>query len=135
MSFDNDEIQIEYIKTVERSKSNTHRISELQESLKLFQDETRGEISKIHEEYKILYELTSSIKSLNQTVATTNEKVDEIKEQQNVMNKKITDLENAPGKEALKFEKSLKEKVIVSIVMAIVGFAIGVIFPFLSQYV
>ena len=68
-------------------------------------------------------------------MATTNEKVDEIKEQQNVMNRKITDLENAPGKEALKFEKSLKEKVIVSIVMAIVGFAIGVIFPFLSQYV
>ena len=54
MSFDNDEMQVEYIKTVERSKSNTHRISELQESLKLFQDETRAEIGKIHEEYKIL---------------------------------------------------------------------------------
>ena len=137
MDYSNDgknDMQVEFIKTVERSKSNTHRLDRVQETLNNFQAETREEIHKIHEEYKVLYELTSSIKTLSQVVSSTNEKVDSIKEQQELMNQKITDLENAPGKEALKFEKSLKEKIITSIVIAIIGFAIGVFFPFLSSY-
>ena len=72
-------MQVEFIKTVERSKSNTHRLDRVQETLNNFQAETREEINKIHEEYKVLYELTSSIKSLSQVVSSTNEKVDSIK--------------------------------------------------------
>ena len=113
-----------------RAKSNEHRINEIVDNIKIHQEESREEFAKLREENKALYELSASIKTLNQTVVITNEKIDDVKEKQEAMNTKITALENAPAKEALKFNKSVKEKIIMAVVMAIVGFAIGIIFPF-----
>lgn len=113
-----------------RAKSNEHRINEIVDNIKIHQEESREEFAKLREENKALYELSASIKTLNQTVVITNEKIDDVKEKQEAMNTKITALENAPAKEALKFNKSVKEKIIMAVIMAIVGFAIGIIFPF-----
>ena len=113
-----------------RSKNNEHRINDVVDIIKINQEESRNEFAKLREENKALYELSASIKTLNQTVVITNEKIEDVKEKQEVMNTKITALENAPAKEALKFNKTVKEKIIMAIIMAIVGFAIGIIFPF-----
>ena len=113
-----------------RAKSNEHRINEIVDNIKIHQEESREEFTKLREENKALYELSASIKTLNQTVVITNEKIDDVKEKQEAMNTKITALENAPAKEALKFNKSVKEKIIMAVIMAIAGFAIGIIFPF-----
>lgn len=113
-----------------RAKNNEHRINDVVDIIKINQEESRNEFAKLREENKALYELSASIKTLNQTVVITNEKIEDVKEKQEVMNTKITALENAPAKEALKFNKTVKEKIIMAIIMAIVGFAIGIIFPF-----
>lgn len=113
-----------------RAKSNEHRINDVVDIIKANQEESRNEFAKLREENKALYELSASIKTLNQTVVITNEKIEDVKEKQEVMNTKITALENAPAKEALKFNKTVKEKIIMAVIMAIAGFAIGIIFPF-----
>lgn len=113
-----------------RAKSNEHRINDVVNIIKTNQEESRNEFAKLREENKALYELSASIKTLNQTVIITNEKIEDVKEKQEVMNTKITALENAPAKEALKFNKAVKEKVLMAVIMAIAGFAIGIIFPF-----
>lgn len=113
-----------------RAKNNEHRINDVVDIIKINQEESRNEFAKLREENKALYELSASIKTLNQTVVITNEKIEDVKEKQEVMNTKITALENAPAKEALKFNKAVKEKVLMAVIMAIAGFAIGIIFPF-----
>lgn len=113
-----------------RAKSNEHRINDVVDVIKTNQEESRNEFAKLREENKAIYELSASIKTLNQTVVITNEKIEDVKEKQEVMNTKITALENAPAKEALKFNKAVREKIIMAVIMAIVGFAIGIIFPF-----
>lgn len=113
-----------------RAKNNEHRINDIVDSIKIHQEESREEFAKLREENKALYELSASIKTLNQTVVITNEKIEDVKEKQEVMNTKITALENAPAKEALKLNKAVKEKVLMAVIMAIAGFAIGIIFPF-----
>ena len=113
-----------------RAKNNEHRINDVVDIIKINQEESRNEFAKLREENKALYELSASIKTLNQTVVITNEKIEDVKEKQEVMNTKITALENAPAKEALKLNKAVKEKVLMAVIMAIAGFAIGIIFPF-----
>lgn len=113
-----------------RAKNNEHRINDVVDIIKINQEESRNEFAKLREENKALYELSASIKTLNQTVVITNEKIEDVKEKQEVMNTKITALENAPAKEALKFNKAVREKILMAVIMAIAGFAIGIIFPF-----
>ena len=113
-----------------RAKNNEHRINDVVDIIKINQEQSRNEFAKLREENKALYELSASIKTLNQTVVITNEKIEDVKEKQEVMNTKITALENAPAKEALKLNKAVKEKVLMAVILAIAGFAIGIIFPF-----
>jgi len=108
----------EITETSERSKSNSHRL-----------DEMEGDIKSLKEENKTLYEMSASIKSMTDGIVSIKEDVKEIKSEQGEMKSEISDLKNAP----IQFKASAFDsawKFIVTVVATgLISFVLGNCFP------
>ena len=108
----------EITETSERSKSNSHRL-----------DEMEGDIKSLKEENKTLYEMSASIKSMTDGIVSIKDDVKEIKTEQGEMKSEIQDLKNSPTKTKAQWVDNIGRLVITSIVTGIVAFLLGNCFP------
>lgn len=108
----------EITETSERSKSNSHRL-----------DEMEGDIKSLKEENKTLYEMSASIKSMTDGIVSIKDDVKEIKTEQGEMKSEIQDLKNSPTKTKAQWVDNIGKLVITSIVTGIVAFVLGNCFP------
>lgn len=108
----------EITETSERSKSNSHRL-----------DEMEGDIKSLKEENKTLYEMSASIKSMTDGIVSIKDDVKEIKSEQGEMKNEIQDLKNSPIKTKAQWVDNIGRLVITSIVTGIVAFLLGNCFP------
>ena len=108
----------EITETSERSKSNSHRL-----------DEMEGDIKSLKEENKTLYEMSASIKSMTDGIVSIKDDVKEIKTEQGEMKSEIQDLKNSPTKTKAQWVDNIGKLVITSIVTGIVAFLLGNCFP------
>ena len=108
----------EITETSERSKSNSHRL-----------DEMEGDIKSLKEENKTLYEMSASIKSMTDGIVSIKDDVKEIKSEQGEMKTEIQDLKNSPTKTKAQWVDNIGKLVITSIVTGIVAFLLGTLSP------
>ena len=108
----------EITETSERSKSNSHRL-----------DEMEGDIKSLKEENKTLYEMSASIKSMTDGIVSIKDDVKEIKTEQGEMKSEIQDLKNSPTKTKAQWVDNIGRLVITSIVTGIVAFLLGTLSP------
>ena len=108
----------EITETSERSRSNSHRL-----------DEVEDDIKSLKEENRTLYEMSASIKTLTDGVVSIKEDVKEIKSEQGEMKTEIQDLKNSPTKTKAQWVDNIGKLVITSIVTGIVAFVLGNFFP------
>lgn len=84
-----------------RSRSNEHRLG--------IHD---NEIRKLLERQDAIYDLTSSVKSIATDMTYIKEDVKEVKSGQDILNEKVTFLENRPANEAKKKMENMMEKLL-----------------------
>ena len=108
----------EITETSERSKSNSHRL-----------DEMEGDIKSLKEENKTLYEMSASIKSMTDGIVSIKDDVKEIKSEQGEMKTEIQDLKNSPTKTKAQWVDNIGRLVITSIVTGIVAYLLGTLSP------
>ena len=102
----------------ERSKSNSHRL-----------DEVEDDIKDLKEKNATLYEMSASIKNLSEGIIDIKTNVKEIKTEQGEMKNEIQDLKNSPTKAKAQWVDNIGKLVITSIVTGIVAFLLGKCFP------
>lgn len=102
----------------ERSKSNSHRL-----------DEVEDDIKDLKEKNATLYEMSASIKNLSEGIIDIKTNVKEIKTEQGEMKNEIQDLKNSPTKTKAQWVDNIGRLVITSIVTGIVAFLLGNCFP------
>ena len=102
----------------ERSKSNSHRL-----------DEVEDDIKSLKEENRTLYEMSASIKSMTDGIVSIKDDVKEIKSEQGEMKTEIQDLKNSPTKTESQQVDNIGMLVIRSIVTGIVAFLLGTLSP------
>ena len=102
----------------ERSKSNSHRL-----------DEVEDDIKSLKEQNRTLYEMSASIKTLTDGVVSIKEDVKEIKSEQGEMKNEIQDLKNSPTKTKAQWVDNIGRLVITAIVTGIVAFLLGTLSP------
>ena len=108
----------EITETSERSKSNSHRL-----------DEMEGDIKSLKEENKTLYEMSASIKSMTDGIVSIKDDVKEIKSEQGEMKNEIQDLKNSPTKTKAQWVDNIGKLVITAIVTGLISFVLGNCFP------
>ena len=108
----------EITETSERSKSNSHRL-----------DEMEGDIKSLKEENKTLYEMSASIKSMTDGIVSIKDDVKEIKSEQGEMKNEIQDLKNSPTKAKAQWVDKAIGAVCGAIGMGILGYVLSVISP------
>lgn len=102
-------------KAEERSKSNSHRIEEIEETVK-----------EIAADQKAIYKLATSVEVIAQRVSNIDEKVDGLRttvdnnakawqETEKRLTDKINDVENRPAKETFKNVNAVKVAIITAI--------------------
>ena len=102
----------------ERSKSNSHRL-----------DEVEDDIKDLKEKNATLYEMSASIKNLSEGIIDIKTNVKEIKTEQGEMKNEIQDLKNSPAKSKAQWVDNIGKLVITSIITGIVAFVLGNCFP------
>ena len=102
----------------ERSKSNSHRL-----------DEVEDDIKDLKEKNATLYEMSASIKNLSEGIIDIKTNVKEIKTEQGEMKTEIQDLKNSPTKTKAQWIDNIGKLVITSIVTGIVAFLLGTLSP------
>ena len=102
----------------ERSKSNSHRL-----------DEVEDDIKDLKEKNATLYEMSASIKNLSEGIIDIKTNVKEIKTEQGEMKNEIQDLKNSPTKTKAQWVDNIGRLVITSIVTGIVAFVLGTLSP------
>ena len=102
----------------ERSKSNSHRL-----------DEVEDDIKDLKEKNATLYEMSASIKNLSEGIIDIKTNVKEIKTEQGEMKNEIQDLKNSPAKSKAQWVDNIGRLVITSIVTGIVAFLLGTLSP------
>ena len=102
----------------ERSKSNSHRL-----------DEVENDIKDLKEKNATLYEMSASIKNLSEGIIDIKTNVKEIKTEQGEMKNEIQDLKNSPTKTKAQWVDNIGRLVITSIVTGIVAFLLGTLSP------
>lgn len=102
----------------ERSKSNSHRL-----------DEMEGDIKSLKEENKTLYEMSASIKSMTDGIVSIKDDVKEIKSEQGEMKTEIQEIKNTPIKTKAGWVDSIGKLIGTAIVSAIVAFLLGQMCP------
>ena len=108
----------EITETSERSKSNSHRL-----------DEVEDDIKSLKEQNRTLYEMSASIKSMTDGIVSIKDDVKEIKSEQGEMKNEIQDLKNSPTKTKAQWVDNIGRLVITSIVTGIVAFVLGTLSP------
>lgn len=84
-----------------RCRSNEHRL-----------DVHDSEIRKLLEKQDAIYDLTASVKSIATDMTYIKEDVKEVKSGQDILNEKVTFLENRPANEAKKKIENIMEKLL-----------------------
>lgn len=102
----------------ERSKSNTHRLDEVEEDIKSLKNENRT-----------LYEMSASIKALTDGVVSIKEDVREIKDEQGEMKSEIQDIKNAPVKTKAVWVDKAIAAICGAVGMAILSYILSGIAP------
>lgn len=115
----------------QRSKSNTHAIEELKESIK-----------EVRSEQKAIYEINANIKLMAQSVASVKEDVSDMKEDISNTNKEVKDdigkvkerisaIESKPDKDTASTYRKYKDTIIAMIVTGVAAYVLGQIYPFI----
>lgn len=108
----------EITETSERSKSNTHRLDEVEEDIKALKNEN-----------KTLYEMSASIRTLTDGVVSIKESVKEIKDEQGEMKSEIQDIKNAPVKTKAQWVDKAIAAICGALGMAVLSYILSGIFP------
>lgn len=131
----NDERKI-LIETEQRSKSNTHSITDLKGEI----TELKADIKEMKNEQKAIYEINSNIQLMAQSITTVKDEVCDLKKDmgnQNrdlkndigKVNQRISAVESKPTEQILSRYNSIKEKVITIIVTGIATYILVQIAP------
>jgi chromosome segregation ATPase len=102
----------------ERSKSNCHRIDEIEEDIKSLQEDNRA-----------LYEMSASIKTLTDGVVSIKADVKDIKNDYGEMKSEIQDIKNTPIKTKAGFVDNVGKLIFTAVVTGVVAFVLGQVCP------
>lgn len=102
----------------ERSKSNCHRLDEIEEDIKSLQEDNRA-----------LYEMSASIKTLTDGVVSIKADVKDIKNDYGEMKTEIQDMKNAPTKAKAQWVDKAIAAVCGAVGMAILSYILSEIAP------
>ena len=102
----------------ERSKSNSHRLDEVEDDIKSRKEQSRT-----------LYEMSASIKTLTDGVVSIKEDVKEIKSEQGEMKNEIQEIKNTPIKTKAGFVDDIGKLVITAIATGIIAYLLGNLSP------
>ena len=102
----------------ERSKSNSHRL-----------DDVESDIKDLKEKNATLYEMSASIKNLSEGIIDIKTNVKEIKTEQGEMKNEIQDLKNAPMKARSDLVSNVGKLVLTAVATGIIAFLLGNCFP------
>ena len=102
----------------ERSKSNSHRL-----------DEVEGDIRSLKEENRTLYEMSASIKTLTDGVVSIKDDVKSIRTEQGEMKTEIQEIKNSPTKAKAQWVDKAIGAVFGAVGMAILAYVLNVIAP------
>ena len=108
----------EITETSERSKSNTHRLDEVEEDIKALKNEN-----------KTLYEMSASIKTLTDGVVSIKEDVAEVKQSQSQIRNELSEVKNAPVKIKAGLVDDMGKLIITAVATGIIAFILGQICP------
>ncbi len=123
-------MEIKVAEIAAKLEKDEEKIKDHIDDFRLFQTEIREHLKKIDSETVVLHKLASSIEVLANNITDQNEKIDKLSTKQEEMGEKINNLEHAPAKEALSFNKEIKHKILVMIAIGAICFFLGGIFPF-----
>ena len=101
-----------------RSKSNEHKINDLETGMKVVSD---TQIS--------LIKIANSVENMSKSMIDVNEKVDQISDKQDKLNDKVTILENRPAQETKKRYDQIHEKILWVIIGGLTIALLAVLFP------
>lgn len=96
-----------------RSKSNEHRIDDLDAGLE-----------KMQETQIALIKIANSVENMGQSIITIKDDVRDVKESQDVLTSKVTEIENRPANETKKRLDNISDKLIWLIIG---GIAVGIL--------
>lgn len=108
----------EITENTERSKSNSHRLDDIETDIKSLKQDNRA-----------LYEMSASIKTLTDGVVSIKEDVKEIKDEQGEMKSEIQDIKNTPIKTKAGLVDSVGKLILTAIISGIAGFVLSQICP------
>ena len=104
-----------------RSRSNDHRITDLEEGMKVVSD---TQIS--------LIKIANSVENMSKSMMDVNNKVDQISDKQDRLNDKVTVLENRPAQETKRRLDGIYEKILWVIVGGLMAAVLTALFPMMS---
>ena len=104
-----------------RSRSNEHRL-----------DAHDNEICKLLEKQDVIYDLASSVKSIAMDMTYIKEDVKEVKTGQDILNEKVTFLENRPAMEAKKKIDNIMEKLLWLFIGGVITELLMIVLPNIS---
>ena len=108
----------EITETSERSKSNSHRL-----------DEVEDDIKDLKEKNATLYEMSASIKNLSEGIIDIKTNVKEIKTEQGEMKNEIQDLKNSPTKTKAQWVDKVIGAAFGAVGMAILSYILSALAP------
>ena len=101
-----------------RSKSNAHRITDLEVGMK----ETK-------EMQITLVKLANGVENMGNQLMDVKEDIQDVKKGQTELSEKVTTLENKPAQETRKKWESISEKLIWFFIAGIAGYVLAQVFP------
>lgn len=101
-----------------RSKSNEHRINDLEVGMK----ETK-------EMQITLVKLANGVENMGNQLMDVKEDIQDVKKGQTELSEKVTTLENKPAQETRKKWESISEKLIWFFIAGIAGYVLAQVFP------
>ncbi len=108
----------EITENAERSKSNSHRLDEVESDIKALKDENRT-----------LYEMSASIKALTDGVVAIKDDVREIRSEQGEMKTEIQEIKNTPAKTKAQWVDKAIGAICGAVGMAILAFILNTVCP------
>ncbi len=108
----------ELTENTQRSKSNSHRL-----------DAMELDIKALNDEYKAIYEICASMKTLTDSVVNIKEDVKTIKVEQTDMKMEISEIKNLPYKSKSKWIDKIIAAACGAIGMGILAFILNSLFP------
>lgn len=107
------------IEAEQRSKSNSHRIDDLEADMK-----------ELQKEQKAIYQIASSVEVIAHRVGTIEDKVDDTNAQVSKLSEKVNDAENKPYQQVAKNVNSVRIAIITAVCTLIATGIISAILNF-----